>query len=98
MAVLQGPAVGVKDLLERPGKGRFGREAVVDGEDGNVQLNRPFAQVNLVRFGALCDEATAVAVEEERLGRRRTAGGFYRTSIAHLEEIEGKKVIFVAFV
>ncbi len=47
MRVFQGPAVRVEDFLELPREWIFGRERVVNTEDGDVQILRPGTQVDL---------------------------------------------------
>ena len=67
-AVLDGPAVGIEALFERPGEGGLGGQGVVDGEDGGAQLLGPALEVRLVRLGGLGHEAAAVDVHHQGPG------------------------------
>lgn len=60
--VLDGPAVGVEALLQRPGEGGLGGQGVVDGEDGGAQLLGPALEIRLMGFGGLGHEAAAMDV------------------------------------
>ena len=63
--MLDGPAVGVEALFERPGEGGLGGQGVVDGEDGGAQLLGPALEVRLMGLGSLGHEAAAMDVHHQ---------------------------------
>lgn len=65
LGVLERPDVGVEHLLEGPGIGRLGRQAVVHTDDRQIELARPGAHVALVGARALGDEAAPVTVDQQ---------------------------------
>lgn len=66
--MLDGPAVGVEALFERPGERGLGGQGVVDGEDGGTQLLGPALEVRLVGLGGLGHEAATMDVHHQGPG------------------------------
>ena len=67
VTVLQHPDVGVEDLLHSPGVGRLWGEAVVNGEDGHVQLLAPLVQVVHVGEWRLGNESSPMHMEDDHV-------------------------------
>jgi hypothetical protein len=61
-------------ILGAGGEGMFGRESIVDGEQGQIELPGDLGADGLVRVEIAEDEAAAVEEEEERAGLPTLAG------------------------